>query len=71
VNILRDKHLTVVGAGNIGRILLERLLAAGVAASQLAVCDSDPERGRVAAARAAKEKMDQAQSKLLEAGTAR
>lgn len=50
MNALRDKHLAVIGAGNIGRILLERLGAAGVPAGQLAVCDSDPERGKVAAA---------------------
>jgi pyrroline-5-carboxylate reductase len=38
---LSEKHLTVIGAGNIGQILLERLRAAGVPANHLVVCDSD------------------------------
>lgn len=46
---LEDKHFTVVGAGNIGRILLERLTAAGVPVDHLAVCDSDAARGQAAA----------------------
>ena len=41
---LNEKHLTVIGAGNIGRILLERLRAAGIPADHLVICDSDPER---------------------------
>ncbi len=48
--MLRDKHLMVIGAGNIGRILLERLHAAGVPADHLTVYDSDPDRGQTAAA---------------------
>jgi pyrroline-5-carboxylate reductase len=48
---LNDNHFTVVGAGNIGRILLERLAAAGVPVDHLAVCDSDPARGQAAADR--------------------
>ncbi|RME43351.1 MAG: prephenate dehydrogenase/arogenate dehydrogenase family protein [Chloroflexi bacterium] len=47
---LRDKHLTVIGVGNIGRILLTRLRAAGVPADHLTVCDADPERRSAAAA---------------------
>ena len=42
---LSEKHLAVIGAGNIGRILLERLRAAGVPADAMVVCDSDPARG--------------------------
>jgi pyrroline-5-carboxylate reductase len=51
MDLLRDKYFTVVGAGNIGRILLERLAAAGVQADHLSVCDSDPARGQAAADR--------------------
>jgi pyrroline-5-carboxylate reductase len=50
MNALPDKRLSVIGAGNIGRILLERLRAAGVPVGQLTVCDSDPERAQAAAA---------------------
>ena len=41
---LSKKHLAVIGSGNIGRILRERLRAAGVPADALVVCDSDPAR---------------------------
>lgn len=51
MNKLSDSHFTVVGAGNIGGILLQRLAAAGVAADHLAVCDADPGRGQAAAQR--------------------
>lgn len=51
MSTLDDKQFTVVGAGNIGRILLERLAAAGVQPDHLAVCDSDPARGQAAADR--------------------
>lgn len=47
---LSDKHLAVIGAGNIGRILIKRLLAAGVPARQMVVCDADPLCGQDAAA---------------------
>jgi uncharacterized membrane protein len=40
MNELHDKRLTIIGAGNIGRILLERLRAAGVLTAHLAVCDA-------------------------------
>jgi hypothetical protein len=39
---LSEKHLAVIEAGNTGRILLERLRAAGVRAEALVVCDSGP-----------------------------
>lgn len=48
---LSEKKLAVIGAGNIGQILLERLLAAGALADQLVVCDSDPSRAGTAAER--------------------
>ncbi len=48
MNELHDKRLTVIGAGNIGRILLERLRAAGVLTGHLAVCDADPARRQAA-----------------------
>lgn len=51
MSTLNDKHFTVVGAGNIGRILLERLAAAGVRADHLSMCDSDPARGQAVADR--------------------
>jgi len=49
MNTLINKRLTIIGVGNIGRILLERLLAVGVPAEHLAVCDNDPARGEAAA----------------------
>jgi pyrroline-5-carboxylate reductase len=42
--MLEEKHFVLIGAGNIGCILLERLLVVGVPPKQLAVCDIDPER---------------------------
>lgn len=44
MSALQTKHIAVIGAGNIGRILLSRLLAAQVPAANLVVCDSDPGR---------------------------
>ena len=41
---LNEKRLAVIGAGNIGKILLERLRAIGVPAVQIVVCDSDADR---------------------------
>jgi pyrroline-5-carboxylate reductase len=39
-----DKSFAIIGVGNIGRILLNRLLASGVPAENLVICDSDPGR---------------------------
>lgn len=44
MKILREKRYVLIGAGNIGCILLERLLAVGVPRRNLAVCNADPER---------------------------
>lgn len=41
---LHDRRIAVVGVGNIGRILLERLLAAGMPPDRLVACDSNPDR---------------------------
>jgi pyrroline-5-carboxylate reductase len=49
VNTLRTKHLAVIGAGNIGRILLTRLLAAGVPPDNLVVCERDEARANAVA----------------------
>lgn len=46
---LRDKRIAVIGVGNVGRMLLERMRIMGVYANQMVVCDSDPERARAAA----------------------
>ncbi len=51
MSLLLEKKFAVIGAGNIGRILLERLRHAGVPETHLAICDSDPERAGAAAAR--------------------
>lgn len=51
MSILLEKHFAVIGAGNIGRILLERLRNAGVPETHLLICDSDGERASAAAAR--------------------
>jgi pyrroline-5-carboxylate reductase len=50
MSVLTEKHWLVVGAGNIGRILIERLLHAGVTADRLSVCDADESRVRTLAA---------------------
>jgi len=41
MNDLSQKQLVVIGVGNIGRILLERLRDAGVPLDHLAVCETD------------------------------
>ena len=48
INELDQKHLAVIGAGNIGRILLGRLRAAGVDGDLMVVCDADPARSQEA-----------------------
>ena len=42
---LQDKRLALIGAGVIGRILIQRLLGSGLPKSQFMVCDASPERG--------------------------
>jgi pyrroline-5-carboxylate reductase len=49
MSILHELSFTLIGAGNIGRILLKRLLEHGVTAEHLSVCDSDTERAQLAA----------------------
>lgn len=44
MTILQNKQIVVIGAGNIGRILLERLRFAGILPKNLAVCETDPSR---------------------------
>ena len=41
---LQHQRIAVIGVGNIGRILLGRLLSAGVSPDCLAICDAEPER---------------------------
>lgn len=43
---LLGKRIAVIGAGNIGRILLERLLTSGIPAEDLTICDTDPARAQ-------------------------
>lgn len=49
MSTLLTKHIAIIGAGNIGRILLNRLLATGVLAENLVVCDSDVGRASTVA----------------------
>lgn len=44
MNPLLTKHVAIIGAGNVGRILLNRLLATRVPAANLVICDSNEER---------------------------
>lgn len=48
MNKLQSTRLVVIGAGNIGKILLKRLLAAGVPPENLTLCESDPQRASAA-----------------------
>jgi predicted dehydrogenase len=50
MNTLINSRIAVIGAGNIGRMLLDRMCAMDVPASLISVCDSDPERAKSAAA---------------------
>ncbi|MBX3055595.1 MAG: NAD(P)-binding domain-containing protein [Anaerolineae bacterium] len=49
-NSLSNKRFAIIGVGNIGRILITRLLAAGVPAGQIVICDADVARGQASAA---------------------
>ena len=51
MNALLGKRVAIIGAGNIGRILLERLLDAGLSADQIVICDSDLSRAEEASRR--------------------
>ena len=50
MDLWRNKQIAVIGAGNIGRILLKHLIGAGVPAPHLVVCDSDAARSQGTAA---------------------
>ncbi|MBE2221114.1 MAG: NAD(P)-binding domain-containing protein [Anaerolineae bacterium] len=47
---LHEQRFAVIGVGNIGRILITRLLSVGVPAAHIVVCDADITRGQAAAA---------------------
>ncbi len=47
-NTLHKKQFAVIGIGNIGRILIGRLQAAGIPASQIVGCNTQPERSAAA-----------------------
>jgi len=49
VNSLQTKRIAVIGAGNVGWILLNRLLASGVPVENLVICDSDERRASAVA----------------------
>lgn len=42
--MLNEKHWAIIGAGNIGRLLLKRLLSSGVRPDHFVIHDSDPLR---------------------------
>lgn len=46
---LQNKRFAVIGVGNVGQMLLERMRIMGVYANRMVVCDSDLERARLAA----------------------
>lgn len=46
MTILRSKRFAIIGVGNIGRVLLERLTLSGVAAEHLIINDSDENRAQ-------------------------
>jgi len=41
---VQEKNFLIVGAGNIGQVLAQRLVTVGVLPAQIAVCDADPAR---------------------------
>jgi pyrroline-5-carboxylate reductase len=47
--MLQDKKFYIIGMGNIGKVLTQRLLAVGVPAEHILVCDSDTNRSVEAA----------------------
>jgi pyrroline-5-carboxylate reductase len=51
MTILRSKRLAIIGAGNIGRIVLERLILSGVPADHLLINDSDESHAQQASRR--------------------
>lgn len=50
MNDFRNRYFAIIGAGNIGRILIQRLLNKGVPADHIAICDSELSRREAAAA---------------------
>jgi pyrroline-5-carboxylate reductase len=51
MSILHGKRIGVIGAGAIGGVVIDRLLAAGIRAADIAVCETKPERRQEIAAR--------------------
>jgi pyrroline-5-carboxylate reductase len=51
MNALLGERIAVIGVGNIGRILLERLTTSGIPAADLIICDSDAARAEEASRR--------------------
>jgi pyrroline-5-carboxylate reductase len=47
---MKTKRIAVIGAGNIGKMLLERMGGMGVPGGQMGVCDADTEKAKSAAA---------------------
>lgn len=51
MTILRSKRLVIIGLGNIGRILLERLILSGISAEHLIINDGEESRSQHASRR--------------------
>lgn len=49
MTLLRSKRFAIIGTGNIGRILLERLILSGVTADHILIHDSEESRAQQAA----------------------
>ena len=49
MNTLNKRTIAVIGVGNIGKILLERLISSGVSGSHLIVCEINEEKANKAA----------------------